>query len=179
VGLRLRVRVIAVNADGATAAYSLPSEKIGVPAATTSPTPSPTPSSSPSSSPSSTPAPPPPSGAPSRGSAVLRIARGKGRGKRLGTIAFEVAGARLRSSAARVRLPRGRYQLRLCTTAGGSRCARRTLKVPRASAAKLPALSVAVPAGATGRVSYTVRAVRGVFSALTAKRPAAGLLLGP
>jgi len=93
---------------------------------------------------------------------------------------FEVTGLRLRSSAVRVRLARGRYQLRLCTTAGGgTRCARRALKVARTSAARLPSLSIAVPAGATGRVSYTVRAARGVFSALTAKRPGAGLLLGP
>ena len=34
-------------------------------------------------------------------------------------------------------------------------------------------------ASAPSRVSYTVRATRGVFSALTAKRPSAGLLLGP
>ena len=163
-GLRLRVRVIAVNGDGATAAYSLPTATVGEPAATASSTPPATPGS----------------GAPSRGRAALRIARGKGRGKRLGTIAFEVAGSRLRSSATRVRLARGRYQLRLCTTAGGApRCTRRALKVARASAARLPSLSLAVPAGATGRVSYMVRAVRGVFSALTAKRPAAGLLLGP
>ncbi len=74
---------------------------------------------------------------------------------------------------------KGRYELRLCTTAGGSRCARRTLKVARSSIARLPGLSLAVPAGATGRVTFTVRATRGVFSALTAKRPSAGLLLGP
>jgi len=54
-----------------------------------------------------------------------------------------------------------------------------TLTVARTSRARLPALSVGVPAGAAGRVSYTLRATRGIFSALTAKRPAAGLLLGP
>ena len=85
-----------------------------------------------------------------------------------------VAGGRLRAAATRVRLVRGRYQLRLCTTAGGTRCARRTLTVARTSRARLPALSVGVPAGAAGRVSYTLRATRGVFSALTAKRPGPG-----
>ena len=65
------------------------------------------------------------------------------------------------------------------TTAGGTRCTRRTLTVRRRSIARLPGLSLSVPSGATGRVSYTLRATRGVFSALTAKRPSAGLLLGP
>jgi len=53
------------------------------------------------------------------------------------------------------------------------------VKVARTSIARLPALSLGVPTGATGRVSYTLRATRGVFSALTAKRPGSGLLLGP
>ena len=79
-----------------------------------------------------------------------------------------------------MRLVRGRYQLRLCTTAGGTRCARRTLTVARTLAARAcPRCAIGVPAGAAGRVSYTLRATRGIFSALTAKRPGAGLLLGP
>jgi hypothetical protein len=89
-----------------------------------------------------------------------------------------VTAGRLLAMPARVKLARGSYRLRLCTTAGGSRCAKRTLKVARSSVARLPRLSLAVPAGTTGRVTYTVRATRGVFSALTAKRPSAGLLLG-
>ena len=48
---------------------------------------------------------------------------------------------------------------------------------PQRPALRLPALSVGVPAGTAGRVSYTLRATRGIFSALTAKsagrRPAA------
>jgi hypothetical protein len=167
VGLRLRVRVIATNADGSTAAYSASTTPVTGPAATVSET---VPVST-----SSTPA----AFVPNRGRATLRIARGRGRGKRLGTIDFQITGGRLRALATRVKLARGRYELRLCTTAGGSRCARRTLKVARSSIARLPGLSLGVPAGATGRVSYTVRATRGVFSALTAKRAGAGLLLGP
>ena len=157
-GLRLRVRVIAANGDGATAAYSAPTGYVADPAAAV---------------------PAPPSTAPIRGRAPLRIARGRGRGRRLGTIEFRLADGRLRAAPARVRLARGRYRLRLCSTAGGTRCARRTLTVARTSVARLPALSIGVPAGAAGRVSYTLRATRGVFSALTAKRPGAGLLLGP
>ena len=162
VDLRLRVRVIAVNADGASAAYSLPTaavvDPLAVPAATT---------------------PSAPAAAPRHGRAPLRITRGRGRGKRLGTIAFQIAGGRLRAAATRVRLVRGRYEVRLCSTAPRTRCARRTLTVARTSRAHLPALSVGVPAGAAGRVSYTLRATRGIFSALTAKRPGSGLLLGP
>ena len=120
-----------------------------------------------------------PAAAPKRGRAPLRITRGRGRGKRLGTIDFRIAGGRLRALPTRIKLARGRYELRLCTTAGGSRCARRKLKVARGSIARLPGLSLGVPSGATGRVTFTVRATRGVFSALTAKRPSAGLLLGP
>ena len=167
VGSRLRVRVIATNADGSTAAYSASTAPVSDAAATVSTT-APVP-------PSSTPA----GAVPNRGRATLRIARGSGRGKRLGTIDFQITGGRLRALATRVKLARGRYELRLCTTAGGSRCARRTLKVARSSIARLPGLSLGVPAGATGRVTYTVRATRGLFSALTAKRPSAGLLLGP
>jgi hypothetical protein len=166
VGRQLRVRVVATNADGASAAYS------GWTAPVTGNAP---PDSAAPAPPAST----PPAAAPSTGRATLRIARGRGRGKRIGTIEFRIAGGRLRALATRVKLARGRYELRLCTTAGGSRCARRTLKVARSSSARLPGLSLGVPAGGTGRVTYTVRATRGVFSALTAKRPRSGLLLGP
>jgi hypothetical protein len=167
VGWRLRVRVIATNADGSTAAYSASTLPVTEAAATVSTAPPPSPSST------------QPAAVPNRGRATLRIARGRGRGRRLGTIDFQVTGGRLRALATRVKLMRGRYELRLCTTAGGPRCARRKLRVARTSVARLPGLSIGVPAGATGRVTYTVRATRGVFSALTAKRPSAGLLLGP
>ncbi len=167
VGWRLRVRVIATNADGASAAYSASTMPVSATAASVSTAPV-TPGTS------ST-----PSAVPNRGRATLRIARGRGRGKRIGTIDFQITGGRLRALPTRIKLARGRYELRLCTTAGGSRCARRKLKVARSSIARLPGLSLGVPSGATGRVTFTVRATRGVFSALTAKRPSAGLLLGP
>jgi len=157
VGLRLRLRVIAGNGDGFSAAYSAPTATVVAAVA----------------------AGPAPAAAPTRGRAALRIARGRGRGKRIGTIAFALADGRLRAAPARVRLARGRYRLTLCSTAAGARCARRTLAVRRHARTRLPALSLAVPAPATGRVTYTVRATRGVFSALTARRPSAGLLLAP
>ncbi len=171
-GLRLRVRVIATNADGSTAAYSgatgiVADADTTAPTGTTGTTVPATTSSTPTAT------------VPNRGRATLKIARGRGRGKRLGTIDFQVTGGRLLAMPVRVKLARGRYRLLLCTTAGGSRCVKRTLKVARSSLARLPRLSLTVPAGTTGRVTYTVRATRGVFSALTAKRPSTGLLLGP
>jgi hypothetical protein len=168
-GRRLRVRVIATNADGSSAAYSGATGLVA--GATTSPTVAPSPPATTSST--------HPTSVPNRGRATLKIARGRGRGKRLGTIDFQITGGRLLAMPVRLKLARGRYELRMCTTAGGSRCAKRTVRVKRSSLARLPRLSLSVPAGTTGRVTYTVRATRGVFSALTAKRPSAGLLLGP
>jgi hypothetical protein len=159
-GRRLRVRVIATNGDGSTAAYSAAT---GLVASPTDPIPT---------------TPPPALTVPNRGRASLKVARGRGKGKRIGTIDFQITGSRLKAFPTRVKLARGRYQVRLCTTAA-ARCATRTLKVRRSSIARLPGLSLGVPAGSTGRVSYTLRATRGAFSALTAKRPSAGLLLGP
>jgi hypothetical protein len=161
-GRSLRVRVIATNDDGSTAAYSAATGAVASPPATIST------------------APPPPSSSsiPNRGRASLKVVRGRGKGKRIGTIDFRIAGGRLKALPARVKLARGRYRLSLCTTAA-KRCATSTLKVRRRSSARLPGLWLSVPAGSTGRVSYTLRATRGVFSALTAKRPSAGLLLGP
>ncbi len=180
-GARLRVRVIASNADGSTAAHSIGTAPVATPgtgtgAGTGTGTGTGTAGGAGTGT---TVIPPPSSGAPNRGRAALRVVRGRGRGKRLATIDFQVTAGRLRALPVRVRLARGRYELRLCSTVGGSRCTRRTLKVARASSVRLPRLTLGVPAGATGRVSYTVRATRGVFSALTAKRPSAGLLLGP
>jgi hypothetical protein len=169
-GRRLRVRVIATNADGSSAAYSGATAVVEGAAPAIAPAVAAEPATTATAKPAA---------APSRGRATLKIARGRGAGKRLGTIDFQVTGGRLLAMPARVKLARGSYQLRLCTTAGGSRCAKRTLKVARSSVARLPRLSLSVPAGTTGRVTYTVRATRGVFSALTAKRPSAGLLLGP
>ena len=161
-GRRLRIRVIATNADGSTAAYSAATDVVASAAGTIATTP-----------------PPPPSlSVPNRGRASLKVARGRGKGKRIGTIDFQITAGRLRALPTRVKLARGRYRLRLCTTAA-TRCATRTLKVRRASIVRLPGLSLGVAAGSTGRVSYTLRATRGVFTALTAKRPSAGLLLGP
>jgi hypothetical protein len=129
-GLRLRVRVIATNADGSTAAYS---GATGVVADATAPTVAPVPATT-SSTPTAT--------VPNRGRATLKIARGRGRGKRLGTIDFQITGGRLLAMPVRVKLARGRYRLLLCTTAGGTRCAKRTLKVARSSIARLPRLSL-------------------------------------
>jgi hypothetical protein len=157
---RMRVRVIASNDDGSTAAYSASTGAVAGATGTIATTP------------------PPTLTVPNRGRASLKVTRGRGKGKRIGTIDFQITGGRLRALPTRVKLARGRYKLRLCTTAA-TRCATRTLKVRRTSIARLPGLSLAVPAGSTGRVSYTLRATRGIFSALTAKRPGAGLLLGP
>jgi hypothetical protein len=129
-GLRLRLRVIASNADGSSAAYSVPTAVVGAEQAATT-----------------------------RGRVTLRVARGRGRGKRVRTVAFRLAGGRLHAARARVRLARGRYRLALCSTAAGARCARRTLTVPRRARTRLPALSLAVPAGTAGRVTYTARAL--------------------
>ncbi|HET8952686.1 MAG TPA: hypothetical protein VFN44_19325 [Solirubrobacteraceae bacterium] len=159
-GRRLRVRVIATNADGSTAAYSGATGVIASPTGTISTTP------------------PPSLTVPNRGRATLKVARGRGKGKRIGTIDFQITAGRLKAFPTRVKLARGRYEVRLCTTAV-ARCATRKLKVARRSIARLPGLTLGVPSGSTGRVTYTLRATRGVFSALTAKRPSAGLLLGP
>jgi hypothetical protein len=162
-GRRLRVRVIATNGDGSTAAYSAATGAVASPTGDTSTT-------------TTTSTSPP--GVPNRGRASLKVARGRGKGKRIGTIDFQIVSGRLKALPTRVKLARGRYRLSLCTTAA-TRCATRTLRVRRRSIARVPGLSLSVPAGSTGRVRYTLRATRGVFSALTAKRPSAGLLLGP
>jgi len=53
------------------------------------------------------------------------------------------------AAATRVRLDRGRYEVRLCSTAPRTRCARRTLKVSRRSATRLPRLE-----GAGGKTEH-------------------------
>ena len=174
-GRRLRVRVIARNADGDTAAYSAPT----VPVAGAEPVLAPGPGLQ-----ANPPLPPPvddPSATPTRGRATLTVAAGRGRGRRLGTIAFAVSAGRLKSTPSRLRLARGRYEVRLCTTAGTTastpRCVRRRLSVKRTSRLRPPALIVRVPAGSRGRASYTVTAVGRLFSARTARRLTAGVLL--
>ena len=115
---------------------------------------------------------------PTSGRATLKVAAGRGKGKRLGTVAFAVTSGRLKSSTPRVPLAKGRYELRLCTTAGASpsrpRCATRRVRARTSAPTRLPALSVAVPAGSTGRVAYTVTAVGRLFAARTANRPLLG-----
>jgi hypothetical protein len=174
-GLRLRVRVIASNADGSMAAHSAATAVVAARAGTTGTT---TTTGTDAGLPT---APAAGASAPRSGRAALRIAAGRGRGKRLGTIAFRISGGRLATVPARVRLARGTYGLRLCTTAGASaskpRCATRRLKVARSARTRLPALALPVPAGVSGRASYTIKAVGRTFSALTAKRPGIGLLL--
>jgi hypothetical protein len=185
-GKRVRVRVLATNDDGSSAAYSEPTAAVAYPAAAPAPQPSVT----------GAPLPPPPVQetatapvdepavdltTPARGRATLKVASRRGRGKRLGTVAFAVASGRLEATPSRVRLARGRYELKLCTTAGASasrpRCARRRLTVKRSGKRRLPVLSVRVPAGSRGRATYTVTAVGRLFTASTARRPAVGVLL--
>jgi hypothetical protein len=165
-GRRLRVRVIAQNGDGSTAAYSAPSGPVTGDGGGQGPRAG-----------GRTPA----RATPTRGRTTLKVAAGRGRGRRLGTVAFAVAAGRLKATPSRLRLARGRYELRLCTTAGATasrpRCVHRRLSVRRAGRRRLPALSVPVPTGSRGRASYTVTAVGRPFAARTARRPTAGVLL--
>jgi hypothetical protein len=172
VGLRLRARVVATNADGSALAVSAPSAVVesDAPAAV----------SPPASVPPAATAPPPAAG-PVSATTALKIAIGRGRGRRLSTVAFSVASGRLRAATGALKLARGRYELALCTTAGGSttlpRCVRRRLRVKRTGRVRPPALTIAVPAGSSGRATLTVSAVGRLFAARTAKRPALGVLL--
>jgi hypothetical protein len=176
-GQRLRIQVVASNADGSTVAVSAPTAVVTAPATVS------TPAAAPSGvQPLPTgPGTPPVVAGTSSGSAALKVAVGKGRGRRLATIAFSVANGRLQTRRTRLRLAKGRYDVTLCTTAGAStttpRCVTRRLRVKRARKVATPALSVPVPAGAEGRVSYAVTAIGRLFAARTAKRPALGLLL--
>jgi hypothetical protein len=115
-----------------------------------------------------------------KGRAALKVAVGRGKGKRLGTIAFRVSGGKLRSSRTKVRLAKGRYELALCTTAGASsttpRCVTRRVTV-KGRSFKLPALAVRMAAGVEGRATYSVTAVGRLFAARTAKRPRLGVAL--
>lgn len=119
---------------------------------------------------------------PSSGRASLKIAVGRGRGKRLGSVGFAVAAGRLRATTSPLRLTAGRYVLSVCTTAGASaakpRCAARRVRVSGRGRYRVPVLTIAVPLGADGRASVSVTAIKRKFSARTASRPAAGLVLG-
>ena len=99
------------------------------------------------------------------------VRTGRGKGRRLGTVAYRLARGKVRSSRTRVRLRRGRYEIALCATSPTTRCARRRVTVRRGRV-KLPRLAVVL--GAEGRVSYTVTAVGRRFAARTASR---GVLL--
>ena len=172
VGLRLRVRVIATNADGVDAPPTPPSTG---PASPTRPRPS-----RPRLPRSRRPR-PPPRAVPNRGRATLQDrarARAAASGSARSTSRSRAAACA--RSPTRVRLARGRYELRLCTTAGGARCARRTLKVaPHARSRACPALSLGRPRRRHGpRQLHRCARPAAIFSALTAKRPSAGLLLG-
>jgi hypothetical protein len=77
-------------------------------------------------------------------------------------VRFRDTYARVRVSAVRVRLAKGRYTVRLCSSFG---CASRSLQVRRAKKVVLPTLTVAgAPAGArytlTGRTRrFAARAI--------------------
>src|SRR5919107_3904113 len=128
-GQQLGVRVSAANADGTTVAASDPSAVVTAPAVVT-PTPTPSPAATPTSTvvPVRTVTPVVPTVLPQPKRATLRIAAGKGRGKRLGTVTFTPSADRMRAGSLRLRLAKGRYELRLCTPFG---CAKRALKVRR------------------------------------------------
>ncbi len=167
VAQRLRVRVTATNDDGSAAAASAATAVVNGD------------SISPIPGGGATVTPRPAARRP-KGRAALKVAVGRGKGKRLGTIAFRVAGGKLRSSRTKIKLARGRYELALCTTAGTTvyapRCAKRRVTVKRGSI-KLPALAVRMPAGVEGRATYSVTAVGRLFAARTAKRPRLGVSL--
>jgi len=183
VGQRVRIRVIATNGDGDTAAYSAATAPVAaatssdaIPAGPGTTTGAVTTSTTPGGTPTGTTA----TARRPKGSAALKVAVGRGKGKRLGTIGFSVADNRLTSSRTKIRLAKGRYEIALCTTADASatipRCVKRRVTVKR-GAFKLPALSVRMADGVEGRVSYTVTAVGRLFAARTAKRPRQGVIL--
>ena len=176
VGRRLRVRVVAINADGSrppprpdrvvtgTATVVRHRRRRGR-----------------RRLPGDPPAEPAAAGAEQQRPRGAEDRRGRGRGKRLGTIDFPSRAA-AEGAATRVKLAKGRYELTLCTTAGGSplrpRCVTRRLRVKRAAQDRgCPRCRCRVPAGAAGRVTYTVRATARLFSALHRQAAAAGLLL--
>jgi hypothetical protein len=172
VGAQLRVVVTAQNAFGSAAAASPPSATVAPAAGNAAET-----------------APAGDGGAvarastaPSSGRATLKVAAGRGRGKRLGSVGFAVAAGRLRATTSPLRLTAGRYVLTVCTTAGASaatpRCTSRRVRVSGRGRYRVPVLTVAVPLGADGRASVSITAIKRTFAARTASRPAAGLLLG-
>ena len=174
--------MIATNGDGDTAAYSVATAPVASATSGATPPLGPGGGGSTSTAPGSNPG-GGTAAAPARrpkGKAALKVAVGRGKGKRLGTIAFSVADGRLKSSRTKVRLAKGRYEIALCTTADASatipRCVKRRVTVKR-GAFKLPALSVRMADGVEGRVSYTVTAVGRLFAARTAKRPRQGVIL--
>jgi hypothetical protein len=176
VGQRLRIQVVAANEEGSTVAVSAPTGVVTAPVTLVPPVATPS-----GLQPLPTGTATLPVAGTSSGRAPLKVAVGKGRGRKLATIAFTVANGRLQTKKTKLKLAKGRYDVTLCTTAGASttmpRCVTRRLRVKRVRKVGTPALSVPVPAGAEGRVSYTVTAIGRLFAARTAKRPAVGLLL--
>jgi hypothetical protein len=180
VGQRLRVRVIATNGDGSTAAYSAQTDPVaaaaGTPIQPGDGTATPIATGSPTTPTTTTTV----AARRAKGSAALKVALGRGKGKRLGTIGFSLAGGKLTSSRTRIRLAKGRYELMLCTTAGASatqpRCVKRRVSA-KSGVTRLPALSVGMADGVEGRASYAVTAVGRLFAARTAKRPRQGVVL--
>jgi hypothetical protein len=163
VGSRLRVRVVASNADGSVSQASAPTAAVTAAPPAAVPTPTPTPTSSPVA-PAVVPTVVPAVVAPAVAHGTLRVTAGRGRGKRLAAVRFRDSYGRVRVSAVRVKLAKGRYTVRLCSVFG---CVSRTVKVRRAKKVLLPTLTVAgAPAGArytlTGRTRrFAARAVGG------------------
>lgn len=185
VGKRLRVVVSAHNADGVAAVSSQPTAVVAGPPAGENQTPTGDGTGTQDTSTTGQDATQQvarTSTAPSSGRAKLTISTGRGRGRILGSVGFAVAAGRLTATPSRLRLAKGRYVLTVCTTAGGTqtrpRCGTRRMTVKRAGRTRVPVLTIGVPLGVDGRASVTLTAVRRLFAARTAPRPAVGVLLG-
>jgi hypothetical protein len=180
VGRQLRVVVTAQNAFGSAAVASPATATVTDVA--TPPPPPPTTAAAPAGSAATTQQVAPVSSAPSSGRATLKIAVGRGRGKKLGSVGFAVAAGRLRATTSPLRLAKGRYTLTVCTTAGARaatpRCKSRRVRVSGRGRYRVPVLSITVPRGVNGRASVFVTAVGRFFAARTTARPAQGVLLG-
>ena len=170
VGYRLRVLVIATNADGSTVAASGQTEMVIEAGDEVEPTPTATPATAPPPVAAPAAAAPRVPG-PSSGRAKLKVFAGKGRGRALGRVGFAVAGGRLTAASPKLKLARGRYDVALCTTAlagGTQRCTHRRFTA-KGGRGRPPKLAIAMPAGAGARAALTVTAVGRPFAARTAK----------
>ena len=163
-GTRLRVTVIATNHDGSSAATSLPSAIVTAPSSGATPAATPASAAAPALTGSAT--------------AVTTKAVLK-RGRRtLAVVRFSTTAGLVRATASKLRLPRGRYALKLCLARAGSgaHCVRRPFAVRSRRAVRPPALVVALPWVSGARASLALSG-RG-FAARTAKRPVLGVLVG-